>query len=163
MINQVKKLLLLGLVLGLSSLTALDVAHSQIVGGDFPVGSEVPFPWDMIEGDWTVSEDGETYYRFKVLSISENGTRRVWVEHRNSADKVLAEGSAFVKRNRRTLHARLQTQDGEKYRLRFAAYNSEDRLGCGERVFTVQLKELNYKGEVTTSRSHRIEKRRNLH
>jgi len=160
--KQLMKLLLVALVLSFSVMGYQSTANAQIIGGDFPIGSEVPFPWDMIEGDWVLNDADSTFYRFRVLSISENGTRRVWVQQYDSDENVIAQGSAFVRRNRRVLHARLQAKDGSKFRLRFASYSNMNNYGCDHRAYTIQIKELNTRGEVVSEESSLVRKKRNV-
>lgn len=128
----------------------------------FPIGSEVPFPWDVFEGDWDTRGDDGTIYRFKILYITDSGTKRVWVT-KMSADggRVLAKGSASVRRNRRVLHAKLKSNEGS-LKIRMAAYMDKRGGGCSEREIVLTVNEYNNDGRELRKESLFLNKLQNL-
>ncbi len=56
-------------------------AGPQGGGGTFPVGTEIDFPWDDIEGLW-YSKNSSSLFHFRINAINpENGTRVLTITH----------------------------------------------------------------------------------
>jgi hypothetical protein len=158
-----KKLVLLLLLLTGFSANAFINNYPEEGEIPFPVGSEVPFPWDVFEGEWSTKLPDGHLYRFRILDISQSGVRRVWVEKMpGDGTRVLARGSATMRREQRVLHARIQGEDSIRHQIRLAAYNDVNESGCANREIVMSITDIDKKGQKIQEKAYFMEKKHSL-
>ena len=112
-------------------------------GGDgapwpFTWGKECPFPWDDIEGDWTVvgSKAGPNTGHKLVFTAEENVAdgKLLFVEHYDLQGQLLARGTGYADTtNKVTKSIMSGVQAGEKYRLLVRSYSALKSNVCSRR------------------------------
>jgi len=128
-----KKILLALLLVGGLSAAAKDVCTE----GDalpWPWGTECPFPWENIEGNWQVSNDetGDTF-SFQILKVDKVGRRTFEIKRYDVDNVLIAQGKGVATKRRKILRAFLSSIHEPKKKNYWAlirAYNEVEGFSC---------------------------------
>lgn len=136
-----KILLVLLLVVGVSA-AAKDVC-TQGDALPWPWGTECPFPWDGIEGDWVVAdnESGDTF-SFKVLSVDRLGRRTFEIRRYNAKKELIASGKGVASKRRKILRAFLSSiyePKKKNYWALIRGYNEFEGFTCDPNQIAVVI------------------------
>lgn len=128
-----KKLMLALLFVGSLAAHANDVC----IRGDalpWPWGTECPFPWSEIEGDWKAKDHfADDTFRINVLSIDRLGGRTFEIKRFNANNELVAQGKGVASKRRKIIRAALHSVGEEKQKNYWAlvrAYNEQDGFTC---------------------------------
>jgi hypothetical protein len=112
----------------------------------WPWGSECPFPWTRIEGDWVV-RSGERHDRFtfSVKGTWDNGTRVLEVLRYDSRGRLIGTGEGVAPRGERIVRAAMSGQGSEKGKTYWAlvrSYVEKRKMSCakGKLVTVITLR-----------------------
>jgi len=101
----------------------------------WPWGTECPFPWSNIEGDWSVKTDGNLLkhkFHFDIKGTWENGTRILNVIWYDASGTLMAKGEGLSSRGERIVRAAIggATGDGNSYWAIVRAYHPKGKKSC---------------------------------
>lgn len=129
-----KKLFLALLVLGSLSAAAKDICTSNGDALPWPWGTECPFPWSMIEGEWsTLDIESADRFSFKVLSVDRRGGRTFEIKRYNADNELIAQGKGVASKRKKIIRAFLSSVQEEKKKNYWAlvrAYSEEVGFTC---------------------------------
>jgi len=86
-----------------SSLGFAENALSDLL--PWPWGSECPFPWTQIEGDWVARKDHSERFTFIVKGTWENGTKVLEVRRFDSQERLIGIGEGVAPKGERIVRA----------------------------------------------------------
>lgn len=115
----------------------------------WPWGTECPFPWGMIEGEWRVTGlDRETapeapdHFEFKVTYVAWDGTHHFEISRYSEDGRLLAFGRGVSPYSHKIIRAAMiEVSDdgtsGRKYWAIVRAYQTDQESSCGKELTTV--------------------------
>ena len=137
-----KKLFLALLVFGSISAAAKDICTSNGDALPWPWGTECPFPWSMIEGEWSALDvESADAFVFRVLSVDRRGNRTFEIKRYNAENELIAQGKGVASKRKKIIRAFLSSVQEEKKKNYWAlvrAYSEQDGFTCdAERLAVV--------------------------
>jgi len=115
-------------------------AHGKGASADdllpWPWGSECPFPWTRIEGDWIArSEDGGERFSLNVKRELDNGARVLEVRRYDALDNLIARGEGVSAKSQRVVRAAMVgvgAYSGESYWALIRTYSETQKRTCSK-------------------------------
>lgn len=117
----------------------------------WPWGSECPFPWTRIEGEWVGrSQDYTERFALTVTRELENGSKVLEVKRYDSYDNLIARGEGIAPRSQRIVRAGMVgvgEYSGESYWALIRTYSETQRRTCSKskQVMVITLRPTNEK------------------
>lgn len=129
-----KKFFLALLILGSLSVAAKEVCPSNGDALPWPWGTECPFPWAMIEGEWNASAfESADRFTFRVLSVDRRGGRTFEIKRYNAENELIAQGKGVASKRKKIIRAFLSSVQEEKKKNYWAlvrAYSEDVGFTC---------------------------------
>lgn len=136
--------LLVGIGLAMTISAAADVTVYELL--PWPWGTECPFPWRKIEGNWTVrSSENHEHFSFIVKGTWENGTRILEVQRYTGKGLLIGLGEGVAPRSERIVRAAMTgvgPEEGKSYWALVRTYVEKKKLSCarGKQVTVITLR-----------------------
>ena len=126
-------------------------------GGDllpWPWGSECPFPWAIIEGEWNTRQKlNAERFTFEVKGTWDNGTRILEIRRYNEKDELIGLGEGASQRREKILRASMVgvgPAEGKSYGAISRTYvEEEQKRSCSKnkQVTVITLRDANGSSE----------------
>lgn len=121
-----------------------DVKKDDLV--PWPWGTECPFPWAKIEGQWTtLRKDHPERFQFDLKGVWKNGTRVIEVRRYNQEDELIGLGEGITTRGEKIVRAAMVgvgPDEGKTYLAFIRTYVEAPKRTCsrGKLVTVVTLR-----------------------
>ncbi|MGE0762832.1 MAG: hypothetical protein AB7N80_06110 [Bdellovibrionales bacterium] len=116
----------------------------------WPWGSECPFPWTKIEGEWTSRQkNNPDRFTFEVKGTWDNGTRVLEIRRYNEKDELIGLGEGTSQRREKIVRASMAgvgPAEGESYWAIIRTYvEEEQKRSCSKnrQVTVITLRDAN--------------------
>ena len=113
----------------------------------WPWGTECPFPWEKIEGQWfTRHKDHPERFTFEVKKTDEYGSRILEIRRYNEDEKLIGLGEAVSAKYEKIVYAQMVsvgTDEERRYLAIIRTYVEAQKRSCarGKQVTVITLRD----------------------